>query len=42
MLWTSSSTDLSFNAAQIVVEYDGVNAGSGGGKSVKSWKILKA
>ena len=36
MLRTSLSTDSSTRAAQIVVEFDGVDAGGGGGdKSVK-------
>ena len=35
MLRKSSSTDSSFSAAQIVVEYDGVDAGGGGGKLVE-------
>ena len=40
-LGTSSSTDSSTSAAQIVVEYNGVDAG-GGGKSVeKSSKVEK-
>ena len=38
MLRTSLSTDSSTRAAQIVVEFDGVNAGGGGGsKSV--WQV---
>ena len=45
MLRTSSSTDSSFSAAQILVEYDGVDAGGGGGKLVekssKSRRIVK-
>ena len=43
MLRTSSSTDSSTSAAQIVVEYDGVDdSGGGGGQSVeKSSKVEK-
>ena len=46
MLRTSLSTNSSTRAAQIVVEFDGVDAGSGGsGKLVKnlskSWGIIK-
>ena len=42
MLRTSSSTDSSTSATQIVVEYDGVDAGGGGGKPVeKSSKVKK-
>ena len=45
MLEMSSSTDSSASAAQIVVEFDGVDAGGGGGKSVeklsKSRRIIK-
>ena len=36
MLRTSLTTNSSTHAAQIVVEFDGVDAGSGGGKSVKN------
>ena len=37
MLRTSSSTDSSTSTAQIVVEFVGVDAGGGGGKSVEKW-----
>ena len=44
MLRMSSSTDLSTSGAQIMVEYDGVDAaGGGGGKSIKkSSKVKKS
>ena len=45
MLRTSSSTDSSTSAAQIIAKYDGVDGGGNGGKSVekssKVWKICK-
>ena len=42
MLKTSSSTDSSTSAAQIVAEYDGVDGGGGGGKLIeKSSKSRK-
>ena len=46
MLRTTSSTDLSASIAQIVVEFDGVDAGGGSGgklyeKLLKSRRIVK-
>ena len=34
---SSSSTDSLFSGAQIIAEYDGLDAGGGGGKSVKKF-----
>ena len=41
MLRTSSSTDSLTSAAQIVVKYNGVDSGGGGGKSVKKSSKVK-